>query len=133
MFDYRVTRNNPAGGCHLRLLRALSCEHQFTVFSVEFENPSPGRIEWVRIPAPMRPLAFLFVSFHLLAPVYYLLYRLRTRTRFDLVQMVESNLSFGDVCYPLLPHGLLEGALERGAVARIGGIFRRLDPTNSMR
>ena len=40
VFDYRITPNNPIGSCHLAMLRALAAEHEFTVFAVEFENPS---------------------------------------------------------------------------------------------
>jgi glycosyltransferase involved in cell wall biosynthesis len=104
IFDYKIVATNPIGSCHLRLLRDLAGEHQFTVFSVAFENPSPERIEWVRVPAPTRPLVLLFVLFHLMAPVVYLWYRLRHRVRFDLVQMVESNLAFGDISYSHFCH-----------------------------
>jgi hypothetical protein len=38
VFDYSVTRNSPVGSCHLAMLRALSHEHDFTVFSVEFRK-----------------------------------------------------------------------------------------------
>jgi glycosyltransferase involved in cell wall biosynthesis len=99
IFDYKIKQNNPCGGCHLRVLRALAREHEFTVFSVEFDNPCPERIKWVRVPVPQRPLALLFLSYHLLAPILYWLYRLRTNTRFDVVQMVESKLSFGAISY----------------------------------
>jgi glycosyltransferase involved in cell wall biosynthesis len=104
LFDYLVTTTNPIGGCHRRMLQGLSADHQFTVFAVEFSNPAPERIEWIRIPAPKRPLALLFVVFHILAPLYYLAYRLRKRVRFDLVQCVESNLTFGDVRYVQFCH-----------------------------
>lgn len=128
MFDYLVTPANPAGGCHLRLLRALASEHQFTVFSVQFENPCPDRMEWVRIPVPTRPLALLFITFHLLAPVYYLLYRLRKRMRFDLVQMVESNLSFGDICYAHFCHTTyLKEHWKEAKPSGLRGFFRKLD------
>ncbi|MFZ0594135.1 MAG: glycosyltransferase family 4 protein [Bryobacteraceae bacterium] len=130
MFDYRVARTNPTGGCHLRLLRGLAHEHQFTVFSVEFENPCPERIEWVRIPVPMRPLALLFVAFHVIAPVFYLLYRLRTGARFDLVQMVESNLSFGDVSYAHFCHtAYLKDHWKEAGMRGLRGVLRRLDHT----
>ncbi|MGA8599742.1 MAG: glycosyltransferase family 4 protein [Bryobacteraceae bacterium] len=130
MFDYRVARTNPTGGCHLRLLRGLAHEHQFTVFSVEFENPCPERIEWVRIPVPMRPLALLFVAFHVIAPVVYLLYRLRTGARFDLVQMVESNLSFGDVSYAHFCHtAYLKDHWKEAGMRGLRGVLRRLDHT----
>ena len=104
IFDYKIVATNPIGSCHLRLLRDLAAEHQFTVFAADFDNPWPEKIEWVRIPVPTRPLALLFVLYHVLAPLAYLLYRMRTRVRFDLVQMVESNLSFGDVSYSHFCH-----------------------------
>ena len=53
---------------------------------------------------PQRPLALLFVCFHVVAPLCYLLHRLRHRARFDLVQMVESNLCFGDISYAHFCH-----------------------------
>ena len=95
LFDYKIVSTNPIGGCHLRMLRGLSAEHDFTVFATEFDNPDPERIEWIRIPAPVRPLALLFVVFHLLAPIYFALYRWRRRISFDVVQGVETNLLFG--------------------------------------
>ena len=97
VFDYRVTSTNPVGGCHLRLLEGLCQKHDFTVFAVEFENPSPSRIRWVRIPLPVRPYILLYVLYHLFAPLVYGYRRVVRGERFDLVQIVESNLLFGDV------------------------------------
>jgi len=104
LFDHKILPTNPVGGCHLRMLRGLCHQHDFTVFAVEFENPCPERIRWVRVPAPSRPLALLYVVYHLLAPICYWAYRVRYRVRFDLVQMVESNLSFGNVSYSHFCH-----------------------------
>jgi len=104
VFDYKVVPTNPIGSCHLHMLQGLCQEHEFTVFAVEFENPCPERIRFVRVPVPTRPLALLFLAYHLVAPLAYLWYRLRTGARFDLVQMVESNLSFGDVSYAQFCH-----------------------------
>lgn len=104
IFDYKIVAGNPSGGCHLTLLRSLSREHEFTVFSVQFENPDPEAITWVRVPAPTRPLALLFVVFHLLAPWTYLWHRLRSGKRFDLVQSIESNLCFGGLVYSHFSH-----------------------------
>ncbi len=104
IFDYKIIAGNPAGNCHLTLLRALAKEHKFTVFSVEFENPDPAAITWVRVPSPTRPLALLFVVFHLVAPLKYLWHKMRTGERFDLVQSVESNLSFGSLVYSHFSH-----------------------------
>jgi glycosyltransferase involved in cell wall biosynthesis len=99
IFDYRITPNNPIGSCHLAMLRSLAAEHEFTVFAVEFENPCPQKIRWVRVPSPLRPMALLFVGYHLMALLCYLLYRLRGGKKFDLVQALESNLLFGDLLY----------------------------------
>jgi len=104
IFDYKIIPGNPSGNCHLTLLRSLSKEHRFAVFSVEFENPDPQAITWVRVPAPTRPLALLFVVFHLLAPLMYILHKIRTGDRFDLVQSVESDLCFGSVVYSHFSH-----------------------------
>jgi glycosyltransferase involved in cell wall biosynthesis len=100
IFDYKVIRGNPSGSCHRRLLEGLCLEHEFTVFAVEFDsNPCPDRITWVRVPVPTRPLVLLFVTYHLVAPLAYLAHKLRSRVRYDLVQRVENNLSFGHVGY----------------------------------
>ena len=104
IFDYRVIARNPAGSCHLTLLRSLDREHAFTVFAVEFDNPDPARIEWVRVRVPRRPLALLFLSFHVVAPIVYAWHRLKTGKSFDLIQSVESNLGFGELIYAHFSH-----------------------------
>jgi glycosyltransferase involved in cell wall biosynthesis len=104
VFDYKILPTNPVGSCHLRMLQGLWGGHKFTVFAVAFENPCPQRIRFVRIPVPTRPLALLFLAYHVLAPIYYWTYRLRWRVRFDVVQMVESNLPFGDISYTHFCH-----------------------------
>ena len=128
VFDYRVIRNNPIGGCHLRLLESLCREHEFTVFAVEFDNPCPVRIRWVRIPAPTRPLALLFVVYHLLAPLWYWVYRLRSGTQFDLMQVVESNLAFGDLAYSHFCHrAFLKRHWRASGIGGTRGWLRWLD------
>lgn len=99
LFDYRVVPTNPIGYCHLHMLEALCLEHDFTVFSVEFENPHPDRIRWVRIPLPTRPLAMMFLGFHLLAPYCYALHCRASSTAFDFIQFGECSLAFGDLAY----------------------------------
>ena len=91
IFDYRVTRTNPIGSCHHRLIQSLCSDFDFTVFAPEFDNPAPERVRFVKIRVPQRPLALLYVAFHIVAPIYYLIERLR-HGRFDLVQVCESNL-----------------------------------------
>ena len=127
LFDYKIVPTNPIGGCHLRMLRGLSREHEFTVFAVELENPDPERIKWVKIPAPVRPLALLFAAFHLLAPIYYLAFRLRRRIRFDLIQGVETNILFGDVAYSQFCHSAYLRERAPRTRARVRDVLRWLD------
>jgi len=128
IFDYLVTATNPAGSCHLKMLESLCYEHQFTVFSVRFENPCPDRIEWVRIPAPRRPLALLFVVYHLLAPLWYWAYRLRRGVRFDLVQAIESNAVLGDISYVHFCHAAyLREHWGDGGMRGLRGVLRYID------
>jgi glycosyltransferase involved in cell wall biosynthesis len=125
VFDYKVVPTNPIGFCHLHMLQGLCREHEFIV---EFENPCLERIRFVRVPVPTRPLALLFVAYHLVAPLAYLWYRLRTGARFDLVQMVESNLSFGDVSYTHFCHRAYLRRHWRNAGAKgLRGWLRWLD------
>lgn len=105
IFDYKVVRNNPIGSCHLRLLEGLSNEHEFVVFANQFENPNPDRIKFIRIPVPTRPLAVLFVAYHILAPLRYWIYRLSGGQKFDVIQSVESNcLLRADIDYAHFCH-----------------------------
>jgi glycosyltransferase involved in cell wall biosynthesis len=104
IFDYQITKQNPIGGCHRRMLKALAHEHEFTVFSVAFDNPCPERIGWVRVPVPHRPLALLFIAYHVVAPLIYWWYRFKTRTHFDCVQRVESNFGLGAITYSHFCH-----------------------------
>jgi glycosyltransferase involved in cell wall biosynthesis len=117
VFDYRVVGTNPSGSCHRALLDGLCSEHDFTVFATEFDNPCPERITWIRVPVPRRPQVLLFVAYHLVAPLRYLIERLRGGG-FDLVQLIESNLSFGDLSYVHFCHGafLRRKALRRSTV-----------------
>lgn len=128
IFDYRVIARNPAGSCHLAMLRALAHEHEFTVFSVEFENPDPQRIAWVRVPVPLRPLALLFVAFHVVAAMLYIWQRLVKRKSFDLVQSVESNFGFGELIYAHFSHTTYLKAKHTGERG-LRGWLRWLDHT----
>src|SRR3546814_4611052 len=93
IFDYRIVPTNPDCGCHRRLLERLAADHDFTVFAVDFDAPCSGRVTFRRVPALRRPLALLFVSYHLMAPVCYWIHRLRRGKRFDLVQRSEEHTS----------------------------------------
>jgi glycosyltransferase involved in cell wall biosynthesis len=128
IFDYKVIPNNPTGGCNLRIVKGLCDAHELTVFSVEFENPAPEKIRWVCIPAPLRPLAFLFVIYYALAPLYYWMYCLQNRVRFDAVLMVESKLAFGDISYVHFCHrAYLKNHWQQSKLQGLRGWLRWLD------
>jgi glycosyltransferase involved in cell wall biosynthesis len=99
IFDYSVRADSAMGGCHLRMLAGLAEKYDFTVFAVEFENPEPSKIKFVRIPAYLRPTILLSAMFHILAPIYYTVYRLRHRVHFDLVEKMEVFTFLGSVAY----------------------------------
>ncbi len=127
VFDYHVVPTNPVGGCHRAMVEQLCDDHDFTVFALTFDNPRPDRISWVRVPSPSRPLALLFVSYHLMATLRYLLHRAR-HGPFDLVQVVENYVAFGDVSYAHFCHRAF--LRQKGLKFRssgLTGMFRWLD------
>jgi glycosyltransferase involved in cell wall biosynthesis len=128
IFDYKITRNNPAGSCHLAMLRALAAEHDFTVFAVEFENPCPQKIRFVHVPSPTRPLALLFIVYHFMAAFCYLRYRLRGGAKFDHIQALESNLAFADFLYSHFCHRMyLRNHWSKSGATGLRGAFRWID------
>lgn len=128
IFDYYVERTNPIGECHRKLVEGVCNEHDVTVFAVRFDNPVPGRIKWVRVPVPTRPLALLFIAYHVIAPLCFAIHQFRHGRRFDLVQKVESNLSFGDLAYSHFCHrAFLRTANSPKAYTDLRSFFRWLD------
>ena len=144
VFDYRVIATNPVGSCHLRLLQGLCQRHDFTVFAVEFENPCPQRIRWVRIPLLVRPYVLLYALYHIVAPLVYAWQWMIRGARYDLVQIVESNLLIGDVSYSHFCHrryldqhwretpnpglrGFARGLAHRAAALLEPWVYRRVD------
>jgi glycosyltransferase involved in cell wall biosynthesis len=130
VFDYKITAMNPVGSCHRRMIEELCDRHDITVFALVFDNPRPDRVRFVRVAVPSRPLALLFVLYHLMAPLCYLAYRLRGGRRFDAIQMVECNLMFGDVSYCHFCHRAYLRKRWKGSGARgVRGALRWLDHT----
>ncbi len=87
------------------MLQGLCHEHDFVVFAAQFDNPCPDRIRFVRVPALLRPLAAAWLTYHVMAPICYLLYLLRAKQGFDLIQVTESTcLLPADVSYSQFCH-----------------------------
>lgn len=95
--DWLVIGTNPVGSLHRALVEGLAEEHDFVVFSIEFDNPRPDRIDWVRVWAPRRPLFLLFLIFHFTAKLALWRYCRRHKRSFDLVHSVVTNLWRADV------------------------------------
>ena len=62
----------------------------------------------------------LYVAYHLVAPIVYAWHYFILGARFDLIQMVESNLTFGDISYTHFCHRMY--MKRHWHTARIGGI-----------
>ena len=104
IFDYRIIPNNPIGSCHRHILSALCEEHDFTVFAPQFDNPRPDRVKHVAVKVLLRPLALLFLTFHLNAKRAWRRYRRDVGREIDLVQSVESNYLGSGVVYAQFCH-----------------------------
>ena len=88
----------PSGDLMLQVIRSLCHEHDFTVFACKFDNPCPERIEFVRVLSPPNVPIIYSLLFHFMAIVSYLIYRLRRHGQFDLIQITELSVVFGDIC-----------------------------------
>lgn len=104
IFDYVVVTTNAIGNCNRTLMSLLADQHEFIVFAATCDNPAPGRITFVPVPAVRRPLFLLFITYHLAALVVYWLYWLRRRVRFDIIQSIESNSLLGKLVYAHFCH-----------------------------
>lgn len=103
IFDYETVRTNPFGLGHVRCVEALADEHDITVYSVTCDEETKRRARWRRVPAIRRPLAALFVTFHLAAAVRLRLARLRGE-RYDIVQTIDSASMGADIVYAQFCH-----------------------------
>lgn len=104
LFDYLVVPTNAVGNCDRTILEGLADEHEFTVFAIEFDNPRPDRIKFVRIPAPKHPLFLMYGVYFIIAPIILFFYRLRTGIKFDVVQSIESIMPAANILYSHFCH-----------------------------
>jgi glycosyltransferase involved in cell wall biosynthesis len=112
------------------MLSALCEEHEFVVFAPEFDNPRPDRIHYIRVRVPRRPLALLFVLFHLSASRAWRRYLHVGGPPADLIQGIESNRLSSDVVYAHFCHrGFLRvsGGFSPGMLLAYRSFLRWLD------
>ena len=100
LLAYKITPNAPSGSCVLQVLQHLYNEHEFTVFSTEFDNPAPDLIKYVHVPIPLRepPLIRYIISLFITPLVFYG-YRVKNREKFDIVQTISSDSFLGNMIY----------------------------------
>jgi len=128
IFDYFTKPNNPIGSCILEMVSGLCEEHSFAVFAVDFTNPCPERVRWIRVPTPRRPLALLFIAYHVLAPPSFWAFRRRSGQRFDHVLTVEDIVGFGDIVYTQFCHrSYLKHQWRYTKITGLRGAMRWLD------
>lgn len=99
MFYCAETEGNAHGRLDLQVMRELVDDYELTVFAIEFDNPDPRRITFVRVPCPRRPMVLMLLAFYVIAPCVYLLHRIRGARRFDVVQFHDVDLPFGQLAY----------------------------------
>lgn len=104
VFDLNVTRNSPAGSCVLAEVLGLADEFEITVFSDAFENDETGRVRWVRVPLPRKPVFLRYLLFSLLAPRALRKQVSRRGGPPALIQATQGQFVGADVCYAHFCH-----------------------------
>jgi glycosyltransferase involved in cell wall biosynthesis len=103
VFDYNITLNSPAGSCVRAEVAGLCSTFEVTVFADCFEDPSSGRIRWVRVPCIQKPVVLRDWMFAVLSPLFFRLYTWR-RGRPALVQTTQGQFVGADVAYAHFCH-----------------------------
>ena len=103
LFDYQTTRTNAIGNCNWLIVNGLNEEHDFTLFSTQYEGSVPAGVRFVRVPVPRTPLVLLLILYHIVAPVM-MWYRKRQDKAADSesvnnieVQTIGPNLLTGSI------------------------------------
>lgn len=98
VFDLYVTNTSPSGQDILGMLSGLYEDYDFTVFSDGFDDPSSGKITWLRVPLPAKPIFLRFMVFQWLAPLYYQRY-LQNQKKPWLVISTDGEFVDCDICW----------------------------------
>lgn len=128
IFDYALKPNRPGGNCSYQIVRALCREHEFTIFSLDCENPCPERIRWLPLRIPRRPPVLSQLAYYVAGPLKYRQHCHREGRAFDLVQIGTSNLWKGDVTYCHFCHrSYLRKQWREGHPAGMRGLAKLLE------
>lgn len=121
LFDFVVAPHSGPGGCDVEVLRAISEEHEVTVFASNLVMPEgTGRsVTQVAVPTVRHPGLASFLLYLAGASVSYARLRLRGE-RFDVIQATDSSFPFADVCYAHLCHRAFLAEIWPRVRGRIG-------------
>jgi glycosyltransferase involved in cell wall biosynthesis len=67
LFYYTIVDDNAIGRCNRIVLEKLCEKYDYTVFAVNFDNPRPDRIRWVRVRCLQRPMFLFYCLFRIVA------------------------------------------------------------------
>ena len=99
VFDHFFQRGNPIGSCQRNVVSALAEQYDATVFATVHDPPPCEGVSYVNVPALRRPIALLYVIYHLSSLVRYSLLRIARRDRLDLIQSGETFFFLADIYY----------------------------------
>lgn len=122
-----VAARYPSGSCVRSAVAALADDHELTVFSTTFEDPTDGRARFVRIPALARVGLTLLPTFWAGVGAAVTWRRLRG-ARYDAVVTLQGYAPVGSVRYA---HGHARGYAGprtkglRGTTQRLTGVLQR--------
>jgi glycosyltransferase involved in cell wall biosynthesis len=124
VFDYNITLNSPAGSCVRAEVAGLCSDFEVTVFADSFEDPSLGRIRWVRVPCIRKPVVLRDWMFALLSPFFFRLHAWR-HGRPALVQTTQGQFIGADVAYAHFCHrAYLENQWHRSGATGLRRLAR---------
>jgi glycosyltransferase involved in cell wall biosynthesis len=86
---------HPAGGQMLKVVQALASEYEFTVFGRIIDESLQGKVQFYRMPIPIRPLLATYLAqFWLYGRLFK---HLDWEQRFDVVHSIEASSPFATV------------------------------------
>jgi glycosyltransferase involved in cell wall biosynthesis len=99
VFYYVIVDDNAIGRCNRIVLEKLCEKYDFTVFAVQFDNPRPDRIDWVRVRSVQRPMFLLYLTYRITAWFAHAWHRLVMRQFFDLTVASDGCVDFARLAH----------------------------------
>lgn len=103
VFDMSMMGTSPAGSCVLSEINGLSDHYRIVAVSGELQNEQAENIEWLRVPLPRKPVLLRYLVFHALAPLIYLVWKVRGGHAV-MVQATQGQFPLADIAYAHFCH-----------------------------